>query len=256
MELPIIDAAHLQTFFWALLRVSIIIFMLPFFGARGLPSLWKVGFAMVLTISMLPVIPQTRLPSNTLDFLLLVISEVIIGFTLALGVRFLLASVQLAGQFLGFQMGFNMASVMDPQTGGQSSVMSQFLYLLTVLVFFSIDGHHAFIRAIAYSFKIIPPNGFSGSPALYSTVVRVSAEMFVIALKLAAPILIALFLCNLGLGIVARTVPQINILMVGFPINIGLGLILLGVMMNSLSPFLVALVRQMAQVLVRLIQLI
>ncbi|RLB42913.1 MAG: flagellar biosynthetic protein FliR [Deltaproteobacteria bacterium] len=255
MALPIIDPADFQTFFWALLRVSIIAFMLPFFGARGLPSLWKLGFAMVLTIAMLPAVPKTTLPASTLGFFIVVISEVIMGFTMALGVKFILASVQLAGQFLGFQMGFNMASVMDPQTGGQSSVMSQFLYLVTVLIFFSVNGHHAFIRAIAYSFELIPPNGFSGSPALYTAIAKVSGEMFVIALKLSAPILIALFLSNLGLGIVARTVPQVNILMVGFSINIGLGLILFGIMMNNLSPFLVALIRHMAEILVKAIQL-
>ena len=255
MELPVFDPIHFQTFLWALLRVSIIAFMLPFFGARGLPTLWKIGFAMVVTIAMLPSIPQVTLPQSTVGFLMVVASEALVGFCLVLGVKFLLASVQLAGQFMGFQMGFNMASVMDPQTGGQSSVMSQFLYLVTVLVFFSVNGHHAFIKAMAYSFRVIPPEGFSWSPALFSSLAKTSGEMFVIAIKISAPILIALFLANLGLGIVARTVPQVNILMVGFPVNIGLGLILLGITMNGLSPFLAALVRRMAEVLVKAIQL-
>ncbi len=255
MELPIFDPIQFHTFFWALLRVSVIAFMLPFFGARGLPTLWKIGFAMVLTIAMLPSIPKTTLPQTPGGFVIVVASEVLIGFCLVLGVKFILASVQLAGQFMGFQMGFNMASIMDPQSGGQSSVMSQFLYLVTVLVFFSVNGHHAFIRALAYSFKVIPPEGFTGSSALFLSLTRVSAEMFVIALKISAPILIALFLVNLGLGIVARTVPQVNILMVGFPINIGLGLILLGITMNSLSPFFVALIRRMAEVIMKSIQL-
>jgi len=257
MELPLFTSAHFQTFFWVLLRVSVITFMLPFFGARGLPSLWKIGFAMVLTIVMLPTVPQPVVfPHSTIGFVVVVVSEVLTGFALALGVKFLLSSVQLAGKFMGFQMGFNMASVMDPQTGGQSSVMSQFLYLVTVLIFFSINGHHAFIRALAYSFQAIPPNGFTLSGPIVMTLVKVSAEMFVIALKLSAPILIALFLSNLGLGIVARTVPQVNILMVGFPVNIGLGLILLGITMNSLSPFLVGLVRRMAEILMRMIQMV
>ncbi len=255
MQLPMLDPIQFQTFLWVLLRVSIIVFMLPFFGARGLPTLWKVGFSMVLTIAMLPSVPRATLPDTTLGFFMVVASEFLIGFCLVLGVKFILASVELAGQFMGFQMGFNMASVMDPQTGGQSSVMSQFLYLITVLVFFSVNGHHAFIKAIAYSFKVIPPDGFKGSPALFITLIKASSEMFVIALKIAAPILIALFLANLGLGIVARTVPQVDILMVGFPINIGLGLILLGVTMNSLSPFFVALVRRMAEIAIRTLHL-
>ena len=208
-----------------------------------------------MAIIMTPLIKvKIPLPENTLGFVLATGSEFLFGFIIALTAKFFLASVQLAGQFLGFQMGFNMASVMDPQTGGQSSVVSQFLYLITVLIFFSINGHYAFIKAVAHSFETVYPGTFMLKGPIVIGLMKLSSEMFIIALKLAAPIMIALFLSNLALGIVARTVPQVNILMVGFPINISLGLILFGLTINNLAPFLVGLIKAMVIGIMRIIQ--
>jgi flagellar biosynthetic protein FliR len=250
MSIPLETLEQVQGFFWVFVRVGTLMFMLPLFGATGIPSLWKAGFSLLLAIIIVPLVPMTRtFPESDLEMLLGVCSEVLISFLLAILAKLFLASVQLAGQFLGFQMGFNVASVMDPQTGGQSTVISQFLYMFTILLFFSINGHHLFIRAMVESFQAVPPLSFRLSPSLMKVLVKISGEMFLIAIKMAAPILVALFLSNLCLGIVARTVPQVNILMIGFPLNIALGLILLGVTLNNLSPFLVGLIRRMGSVL-------
>ncbi|MBW2095752.1 MAG: flagellar biosynthetic protein FliR, partial [Deltaproteobacteria bacterium] len=157
--------------------------------------------------------------------------------------------------FMGFQMGFNMASAMDPETGGQSTVISQFLYLFTILIFFSVNGHHMFIRALAASFYKVPPDSFHLDTPVVGALVRVSSDMFLIALKMAAPIMVALFLSHLSLGIVARTVPQVNVLMIGLPLNIFLGMILFSLVILNLSPFLVELVRKMGETLMGVIQL-
>jgi len=255
MPFPALTVEQFQTFFWILLRISIVLFFLPMFGARGLPTMWKVALSMVMAGVFSLAHSSPPPPTSNLTYFVLALgSELLLGIVLALGVRFLFASVQLAGQFLGFQMRFNMASVMDPQTGGRSSVMAQFLYLFMVLIFFSVDGHHIFIRALSYSFEVIPPGSFELSASIVGGLVKVSNQMFVLALKLAAPVMIGLFLSNLCLGIVARTVPQVNILMVGFPLNIGLGMILLGLTMSSLAPFFVSIVKSMGQVLMMILQ--
>jgi flagellar biosynthetic protein FliR len=256
MLIPLETLEQLQRFFWVFIRVGALVFMLPFFGANGIPSLWKAGFSFLLAIIIVPLVPMPQtFPEGDLELLLGVCSEILISFLLAILAKLFLTSVQLAGQFLGFQMGFNVASVMDPQTGGQSTVISQFLYMFTVLLFFSINGHHLFIRALAESFQTVPPLSFRLSPSLMKVVVKISGEMFLIAIKMAAPILVALFLSNLCLGIIARTVPQVNILMIGFPLNIALGLILLGVTLNNLSPFLVGLIRRMGSVLMGVLRM-
>ena len=256
MPFPLESLEQMQGFFWIFIRVSVLLFLLPLFGARGIPNMWKVGFSMVMALVLAPVAPQPEvLPETVLEVCLGMASEVVMGLILALGVNLLLSSVQLGGQFLGFQMGFNMASVMDPQTGSQSSVISQFLYIFTILVFFSVNGHHLFISALAASFQVVPPCMFRFHASLFTLLVKASSDMFIIALKLAAPIMIALFLSNLCLGIVARTVPQVNILMIGFPVNIGLGMILLGLTLSNLSPFLVELSRQMGQLFLGMLRL-
>jgi flagellar biosynthesis protein FliR len=257
MPIPLETLEQMQVFFWVFIRVGALIFMLPLFGATGIPSLWKAGLSFLLAVIIVPLVPMTlTFPESDLGILLGVCSEILISFLLAILAKLFLASVQLAGQFLGFQMGFNVASVMDPQTGGQSTVISQFLYIFTILLFFSINGHHLFIRAMVESFQAVPPLSFRLSPSLMKVLVKISGEMFLIAIKMAAPILVALFLSNLCLGIVARTVPQVNILMIGFPLNIALGLILLGVTLNNLSPFLVGLIRRMGSVLMGVLRVV
>jgi flagellar biosynthetic protein FliR len=257
MPIPLETLDQLQGFFWVFIRVGALIFMLPLFGATGVPTLWKAGLSFVLAIILVPLVPMPRrFPETGLELGLGVCSEILISFLLAMLAKLFLASVELAGQFLGFQMGFNVASVMDPQTGGQSTVISQFLYMFTILLFFSINGHHLFIRALAESFQAVPPLSFRLSPSLMEPLVKISGEMFLIAIKMAAPILVALFLSNLCLGIVARTVPQVNILMIGFPLNIALGLILLGVTFSNLSPFLVELIRRMGSALMGVLRIV
>ena len=256
MPFPLETLEQFQGFFWVLIRVSVLIFLMPLFGARNVPVLWKAGLSFVLAVLLTPVVPVPEtLPATPPELILGIASEVLMGLIAVFGVLILFASVQLAGQMMSFQMGFSMARAIDPNTGAQSTALSQFLYLFTVLLFFAIDGHHLMIQAIAASFRLVPPGGASFPPSLSEAVVGLSGHMFVIGLKIAAPIMIALFLSNLCLGIVARTVPQVNILMIGFPINIGIGLVLFGLLLSNLSPFLIDLTRDMATAMVRLFRI-
>jgi flagellar biosynthetic protein FliR len=256
MAFPIETLQQVQGFFWIFLRVGVLFFLLPFFGARNIPTLWKAGLTVVTSLVLFPVVPPPpAFPQTILEVIMGIASEVLMGFVLALGVKMLLAAVELAGQFMGFQMGFNMASAMDPETGGQSTVISQFLYLFTVLIFFSVNGHHMFIRALAASFYKVPPDSFHLNAPLVGALVKVSSEMFVIALKMAAPIMVALFLSNVCLGVVARTVPQVNVLMIGLPLNIFLGMILFSMVLLNLSPLLEDLVHKIGEALLGMLQM-
>lgn len=256
MPFPMESLEQMQGFFWVLVRVSILFFLLPLFEARGVPAMWKTGLSLIIAIIITPVVPSPKtFPVTTPEILIGLVSEAILGLILAFGVKVLLTSVQMAGQFMSFQMGFSMARAMDPQTGTQSTVLTQFLYLTTILIFFSIDGHHLFIHALARSFHLVPPNSFSLNFALPDLLINISGYMFLTGLKIAAPIMVALFLSNLCLGIVARTVPQVNILIIGFPINICLGLIIFSLIIVNLSPFLIDLIKKIGDALIGLIQL-
>ena len=256
MPFSIESLEHLQGFFWVFMRVSVLFFLLPLFGARGVPTLWKIGLSMIVAIVLTPAVPVPQTyPATVLEILLGMTAELLMGFIIALTIKMTFAVVEMAGHFMSFQMGFAMARAMDPQTGSESTVLTQFVYLFTILIFLSIDGHHIFIRALASSFHIVPPNSFSFDPSLSNILIHVSGNMFLVGLKIAAPILVALFLSNLCLGIVARTVPQVNILMVGFPINLCIGLILFGLVLRNISPLLVDLTKKMGDMLIHLIQL-
>ena len=256
MPFPIESFEQLQGFFWVFIRVGILFFLLPIFGARGVPSLWKIGLSMVMAIILTPVVPVPQLfPTNIYEIVISIIGEVIMGLLLGFIVRMFFTVVQMAGHFMSFQMGFAMARAIDPQTGAQSTVLTQFMYLFTILFFFSIDGHHMFIRAIASSFYIVPPNTLSFDPSLTNVLIKISGNMFLIGIRMAAPIMVALFLSNLCLGIVARTVPQVNILMVGFPINLCIGLVLLSILLRNLSPLLADLIHGMGEVLDQILRL-
>jgi flagellar biosynthesis protein FliR len=256
MPFPLESLNQMQSFFWVLMRVSIIIFLLPLFGAKGVPSLWKAGLSMILAVILLPSVPHAaRYPDTAVEIIIGLASEAMLGFILALTVRMFFASVQLAGHFMSFSMGFSMARAMDPQAEVQDSVITEFMYILTILIFFAVDGHHIFIRALASSFKTVPPNGIFFDSSIPGIIVKISADMFLIGVKLAAPMMVALFLSNLCLGIIARTVPQINILMVGLPVNLAIGFIFLIMTIGSMAPFMTELFKKMGQALMGLINL-
>lgn len=256
MTFPLESLEQMQGFFWVLMRVSIIVFFLPLFGARGVPSLWKIGFSMLIAIVLMPAVPQvSRYPETAFQIIIAFLSEALLGLILALTVNMFFASIQMAGHFMSFQMGFAMATTIDPQSGVQNTVLTEMMYILTILLFFAMDGHHIFIRALAGSFQSAPPAGIAFDSSIAGILVKVSANMFLTGLKLAAPLVIALFLSNLCLGIVARTVPQVNILMVGFPINICIGLIFLMMLFANITPFMSGLFRDMGEALMSLIRL-
>jgi flagellar biosynthetic protein FliR len=247
---------QVQTFFWVFLRLSILFFLLPLFGATGIPALWKVGLSAVISIVLMPVVPAPQsLPETAPEVVAGVISEAMMGLCLAFGARVLIASVQLAGQFMGFQMGFSMARAIDPQDGAQSTSLSQFLYIIMFLLFLLMDGHHLFIAALAKSFHLVPPCTFVPGPSIIQLLIHTGGQMFLIALKMSAPILIALFLTNLCLGIIARTVPQTNILMIGFPLNISVGLILFGLTLRNLPPYFEELTKSMGRLMFHMLRL-
>jgi flagellar biosynthetic protein FliR len=253
---PLESLEQMQGFFWVLMRVSIIVFLLPLFGARGIPSIWKIGLSIILAIVLMPALPPAAgYPETAAEIIIAFVSEAMFGLILAVTVRMFFTSIQMAGHFMSFQMGFSMARAIDPQAEVQDSVLTELMYILTILMFFTMDGHHIFLRALASSFQTVPPGGAAFDSSIAGVLVKISGEMFLIGVKLAAPMVIALFLSNLCLGIVARTVPQVNILMVGFPVNICIGLVFLIFTFSNMSPFMEDLFGKIGEAMMALIRL-
>lgn len=225
-------------FFPVLIRVASFLMSLPFLG-RGVPTLAKIGLAATVTFLIAPVIPVPALPQEMGGFFLIIVEEVLVGLAIGIVVTTLIMAVYLAGQLIDVPIGFGMVNVMDPQTGGDVPIIAQFQFVLAILVFFLIDGHHGLFRSLVQSFHVVPV----GSARLTGDVAAIALEtvgaMFLIGVRLALPIVGALFLTDIALGIVARAVPQINVFFVGFPLKIGLGIVLLVFVLPAFVAFVI-----------------
>jgi flagellar biosynthetic protein FliR len=235
-----------------MMRVAPILFMMPLLNSTALPNLLKISLTLAVSLLLLPVvkIDVQHFPSEPYNFAFFMMAELMIGFILGLSVKLIFAGVQLAGEFAGYQMGLAMARILDPQAGVHTNSIAEFYYLLGLLIFLSIDGHHWFIRALFQSFSVLSPGEVYLKPGLYHHFINLSGKMFIIAVKLVAPILAVLFFTYIALGMIAKLVPQMNVLMTSFPLTICLGLIFLGLSIEWIVPYLKTLFEESSRGLV------
>ena len=231
MSLPFLSSEHVEAFILVFLRVGAIIFTIPVISDTSVPLRIKAAMTILISLIIFPlVLPKIPEPANYQVLILMyrMAGEVMIGVIIGFSARVVFAGIQMAGEMIGFQMGLSMANVIDPMTNQQVSTIAELQYLMAMLVFLIVDAHHIFFSAIIQSYSIVSPLTFHFSGQLMQTIFEFSQEMFVIAVKLGAPLMAVMLFTNVGLGIIARTVPQMNIFIVGFPLQIGIGLIFMG----------------------------
>ena len=227
-------------FLLVLMRAGALLVSLPFLSSPSIPGLVKAGLALSLAILIAPAVklPAELLPRDLPHLALMGVGEIFIGLILGLAVRLILTAVQIMGQLAGFQMGFAVANVFDPIGGEQVSVLAQFCYLMALLTFFAVGGHLNFFAALHDSFKAVPPGQWRLTRDLFDQVMTLSSLMFSLALKIGAPVIGALIFLQVAMGVLAKTVPQMNILVVGFPLTISVGLVFLSLTLTVLVPVL------------------
>lgn len=205
----------------------------PVIGSRYVPAQLRIALAGVLALTLLPQasLPAGGLPQSLPAYVLAVIGETLVGLAIGWVAQLVFAAAQLGGELLDMQMGFGMVNVIDPQFGTQVPLIGNFQYMLAALIFLAVDGHHLLIRALASSTKLLPIAGAGFSPQLAWFVVDNVAALFVTALKIVAPVLGAIFLTNVALGLVARSMPQMNVFVVGMPLQLAVGALVLVVAM-------------------------
>ena len=215
-------------FILVLVRVIGIIATAPIFGSSVNPSQIKIVLSLTLALILFPFIPSTKnLPILLDDYIFLISSELLIGLILGLIGRFLFAAVEFAGTIIGFQMGLSMANVLDPQSQEQISLVGRFETVAATLIFLAMDGHLIVIQALVKSFSLLPIGTATISKPLVDKVTDLSASVFVIGLQIGAPLIVALFLANTIIGLLSRSVPQIQVFVVGFPLTLLLGFLFL-----------------------------
>lgn len=236
MDLLGLSPEEFKSLVLILIRISIVLFLLPIFGGRMLPNPVKAGLALMITIVLFPVIrPDPKLfPEGLLGVVNLILAELVLGLVIGLTIRLFFAAIQLAGQLIGFQMGFAIANVLDPESGAQGSILAQMGYWIAILIFLLLDGHHVLLRALADSFSIIEVGSLGLSKGLFHKMLEASGDMFAVAIKVGAPAIAALLLTSAAFGIIAKVVPQMNILIVAFPLKIVVGLFFFGLSLEVL----------------------
>lgn len=236
---------RIGTFFLAFVRVAGLLFATPVLGNRNVPSSIRVLLAVLVTAAVSPALPVSRLAPESPGFVTAMISEVLLGGFLGFIGTLLFAAAEMAGQIAGLQMGFAIANVLSPEGELQTSVFSTLLGLTALLVFVMSDAHHLFIAALVRSFDTLPPGAFSVDGAKAESLLRMSTNIFRFGLALAAPVLAVTIFITVSLGILSRTMPQIDVFFSSFSLNIAAGM---SIFILSL-PFFLAGVERMIDVL-------
>ncbi len=221
-------------------RVGPLIFLMPILGSKSVPPQAKVLFTVLTSLILLPVVPVTGadLPLSAVGLMIFMGKEILFVAILALFAHLVFAAVESAGQMVAMQMGFAMAGVMDPQHGSQIAIIGFFWHMLAALLFLSVNGHHLFFRTLVESFNWVHPGGLNITQASYEGIIHGMGHMFVLAVKIIAPVGAVLFFTDIAMGILAKVSPQIPVMIVAMPLKIAIGIIFVGLSLNLFIPLM------------------
>ena len=235
-----IPLPQLQLFFLVFLRVGAIMITIPVFESRSIPQLFKLALAFTASLALFPLLGLEAVPisSSIIGLGIGAAGEILLGLVIGFSVKLIFAGIQLAGQMAGYQMGMAIANVMDPAESQQIPLLAQFNNLCALLIFLALNAHHWFIRALTQSYRLVPPFNARFDGALTEHLMQLAGKMFVIAIQVGAPIIATLLVTSVAFGLIARTVPQMNVFIVAMPLKIGVGLVFLGFSLPYFSAFL------------------
>lgn len=231
MGAPIINAAEFAAFVLVFFRVSIMVAIAPILGNANIPAQVKAILMLMLTFTIAPMVKfdASMMPMTWFGFVFLGLGEILLGFSLAFMVRLILEAAKVAGEYISFQMSLSMLNSMDPQSGGQTPLMALLLNIIMTLIFLYANGHYLILKAMADSFRVAPPGLLSiWRPEMFNEVMLAMVGMYILAVKMAAPVVAVLFCIKASFGIVAKAVPQMNVLFVGMPVYIIVGFLVMG----------------------------
>lgn len=222
-----------QTSFFLLVfaRITGLFSSAPFFSSRNIPVYVKAGTSLLISYIVFPMVFSTNtfIPETFGAYGLLVASEFLLGLIFGFVSYLIFYAAQMAGHLIDLQIGFGIVNVFDPQFGQQIPLIGNFQFILALLVFLVINGHHVLLTALISSFKLVPLTGVIFHPSLADLFIELFAGIFIIAVKISLPVLVALILTDVALGILARTMPQMNIFVVGIPGKLIIGIFTLSV---------------------------
>lgn len=227
---------HLAAFLIILSRTSGVFLISPVFGSLNIPTQIKVACAVSFAMILYPVVhTPVEIPADVWNYALMLAEEMLIGWLIGFVAAAGLAAINMAGKVMDMQVGYAVVNVMDPTSGQQIALIGSFMYNLAILIMLVVNGHHMIIAALAESFNIVPLTTAVYNVELSSLIGDVTGAIFLTGMKIAMPVTFAILMINVAMGILARTMPQMNIFVIGIPLHLFLGT---GVLM-ILMPFYV-----------------
>lgn len=249
-----VSVAQAQFFFLALTRVLALLARLPVLGGQTIPTSVRIGLGILLTTLIFPwqSIAKDAPALSLFPFTVAILRELIIGLTAGLALDLTFGALQAAGELIGLGSGFAAGRYLNPLMGDSGSVLDQFFVMLAMLIFLIINGHLKVIAALAQTFEVLPLNTSLSSLPL-EEILHTSAILILNGIQIALPVYGALLLADLGLGLLARTAPQIQVFFLGLPLKIGAGLLVLGMSLAYTLPGLISLLEQAGPRMLRLL---
>ena len=223
-----------MVFTLVLARTGALVMTAPIFGSQALPRQVRALFAVALSLLVTPAFLNVSMPpvENTIEYGRLLVSEALIGLLIGLGVNILFSGVQVAGQIVSQLSGLSLAEVFNPGFDEDVSVFSQLFYFLTLAVFVAVGGHRIVTEAMLETFTAAPPGHAALGTNFVDVLISILTQSFALGIRAAGPLMVALLLSNLVLGLISRTLPQINVIVVGFGLN---SLLAMGVLFLSVG---------------------
>ncbi len=236
MELMI---EKLLGFMMVLTRISAFFIVLPVFGWKSIPVRIKVAITVLVTIFFSMITPSAIEPREVslLEAILLLVNEATYGLALGLIVYLVFATVKFSGRIIERQMGLAMAQILDPLTGEQAQPLGMLLEMIFILLFLSANGHHMFLLIISRSYEAFPAGNIPTMAVLASGIIKAGSTLLMAGLRLSAPILAAFLVLMVALAVLARIVPEMNILFISLPLRVGLGLLMAAIFVPFINGF-------------------
>jgi len=244
---------HVPAFLLVMFRLAGIFMFAPMFGSNIIPIKVKALLSLVLAFCVYPLVPpQVPVELSMMTLPVTIGSEMLIGLVIGYGASLPLVAMQLGGLMMGQQLGLGFAQVLNPEFGENTDVFGQMLFLTALTIFIIMNGHHALLTTLVHSFGSVPLGGYMPGASVVQVMTGLLAAMFELAVRVAAPLLCLVFLETVAMGFIARTVPQLNILSLGFPLRIILGIMLVIALIVPMHEALVVSIRESLSVLYEL----
>jgi flagellar biosynthetic protein FliR len=225
------DLSPILRFGLLLVRPGIVVMLAPGLGGQQIPTMVKIGLTVMTAIALIPSVTLPTIGNSGLA--LVILREAAVGLSLAFALQALIAGVEFAGHLASYQIGFSYGATIDPLSGVRSTMLVSLYGMLATLVFLGVNGHHAVLRALAMSYDGVPIGAMRVNASLLVAVRDLLAMVFVVGLRLAAPVLVALLIVELTIGLISRTSPSLTYQVIGYPLRIVVGLFIIGALIYT-----------------------